>query len=127
SESREELALAIAHELSHNILTHAENAMKQRAEWLTSEEYKNSLNDILDSKYERLTRLKKVLETYSFARNRHQRYKESEADSMAIILLKKADIAFNAQFFLRLDSSDSPYKQSLGKPVKSYFEPYGVA
>jgi hypothetical protein len=33
--------------------------MKQRADWLTSEEYKNSLNDILDSKYERLTRLKK--------------------------------------------------------------------
>jgi hypothetical protein len=127
SQSREELALAIAHELSHNILQHAENAMKQRAEWLTSEEYKNSLNDILDSKYERLTRLKKVLETYSFARNRHQRYKESEADSLAIILLKKSDIAFNAEFFLRLDSSDSPYKQMLSKPVKHYFEPYGVA
>jgi hypothetical protein len=127
SQSREELALAIAHELSHNILEHAENAMKQRAEWLTSEEYKNSLNDILDSKYERLTRLKKVLETYSFARNRHQRYKESEADSLAIILLHKSDIAFNAQFFLRLDSSDAPYKQSLDKPVKNYFEPYGLS
>ena len=115
SQSREELALAIAHELSHNILQHAENAMKQRAEWLTSEEYKNSLNDILDSKYERLTRLKKVLETYSFARNRHQRYKESEADSLAIILLKKSDLAFNAEFFLRLDSADSPYKQMLSR------------
>ena len=126
SQSREELALAIAHELSHNILQHAENAMKQRADWLTSEEYKNSLNDILDSKYERLTRLKKVLETYSFARNRHQRYKESEADSLAIILLKKSDIAFNAQFFLRLDSADSPYKQPLSKPVKHYFEAYGL-
>jgi hypothetical protein len=127
SQSREELALAIAHELSHNILQHAENAMKQRAEWLTSEEYKNSMNDILDSKYERLTRLKKVLETYSFARNRHQRYKESEADSLAIILLKKSDIAFNAQFFIRLDSADAPYKQSLSKPVKNYFEAYGLS
>lgn len=127
SQSKEELALAIAHELSHNILQHAENAMKQRAEWLTSEEYKNSLNDILDSKYERLTRLKKVLETYSFARNRHQRYKESEADSLAIILLKKSDIAFNARFFLRLDSADAPYKQSLRSPVKNYFEPYGLS
>jgi hypothetical protein len=127
SQSREELALAIAHELSHNILEHAENAMKQRAEWLTSDEYKNSMNDILDSKYERLTRLKKVLETYSFARNRHQRYKESEADSLAIILLKKSDIAFNAQFFLRLDSADSPYKQALSKPVKDYFEGYGLS
>ena len=73
SQTREEVALVVAHELSHNILGHAENAMKQRAELLTSEEYKNSLNDILDSKYERHTRLKKVLETYSFQRNRHQR------------------------------------------------------
>src|SRR6476620_718476 len=45
SQSREELALAIAHELSHNVLQHAENAMKQRAEWLSSDEYKNSLNE----------------------------------------------------------------------------------
>ena len=127
SQSREEVALVVAHELSHNILGHAENAMRQRAELLTSEEYKNSLNDILDSKYERHTRLKKVLETYSFERNRHQRYKESEADSLAIALLKKSSIAFNAQYFLRLDSADSPYKQPLDKPVKSYFEPYGLS
>ena len=127
SQSREEIALVVAHELSHNILGHAENAMKQRAELLTSEEYKNSLNEILDSKYERLTRLKKVLETYSFERNRHQRYKESEADSLAIMLLKKSSIAFNAQFFMRLDSADSPYKQLLNKPVKNYFESYGLA
>ena len=30
AESREELALAIAHEMSHNILRHAENAMQQK-------------------------------------------------------------------------------------------------
>jgi len=126
SQSREEIALIVAHELSHNILGHAENAMKQRADWLTSDEYKNSLNDILDSKYERLTRLKKVLESYTFERNRHQRYKESEADSMAVVLLKKSNIAFNAEFFLRLDSADSPYKLALNKPVKNYFESYGL-
>ena len=126
SQYREEIALAIAHELAHNILGHAENAMKQQAEWLTSEEYKNSLNDILDSKYERLTRLKKIVESYSFQRNRHQRYKEGEADSLAIILLKKSAIPFNAKFFLRLDSADSPYKQPLNKPVKDYFVSYGL-
>lgn len=127
SQSREEVALAIAHELSHNILGHAENAMRQRAEWLTSEEYKNSLNNILDSKYERLTRLKKVLENFSFERNRHQRYKESEADSLAIALLKKSSIAFDAKFFMRLDSSDAHYKVPLSKPVKNYFESYGLS
>lgn len=126
SRSKEELSLVIAHELSHNILTHPENAMKQRAEWLTSEEYQKSLNAVLDSKYERLTRLKKVLENYSFSRSKHQRYHESDADSLAIILLKKSNIPFQAGFFLRLDSADVVYQHPLKKPVKSYFTAYNL-
>ncbi|HEX9512506.1 MAG TPA: M48 family metalloprotease [Puia sp.] len=123
-QTREELALVIAHELSHNILEHTDNAMKQKAEWLTSDEYKQSLNAVLDSKYERLSRLKKVLEGYSFSRGRHQRYHESEADSLAVVLLKKSNIAFNAAYFLRLDSSDILYRQPLKNPVKNYFTAY---
>lgn len=123
-QTREELALVIAHELSHNILEHTDNVIKQKAEWLSSEEYKQSLNAILDSKYERLSRLKKVLEGYSFNRSRHQRYHESEADSLAIVLLKKSNIAFNAAYFLRLDSSDIQYKQPLKSPVKNYLVAY---
>ena len=120
AQSREELALAIAHELSHNILNHPENSMKQRAEWLTSDEYKNSLNAVLDSKYQRLTRLKKVMESYTFSRNRHSRYHESDADSLAIVLLKNSHISFDPQFFLRLDSTDSEYSQPLKDPIKNY-------
>jgi Zn-dependent protease with chaperone function len=126
AESREELALAIAHELSHNILNHPENSMKQRAEWLTSDEYKNSLKSVLDSKYQRLTRLQKVIESYTFSRNRHSRYHESDADSLAIILLKNSHISFNPEFFLRLDSSDDEYRQPLKDPVKNYFASYHV-
>jgi hypothetical protein len=126
SRTREELSLVLAHELSHNVLTHPENAMKQRAEWLTSEDYQNSLNAVLDSKYERLSRLKKVLENYSFSRSKHQRYHESDADSLAIILLKKSNIAFNADFFLRLDSSDNLYQHHLKNPVKNYFTTYNL-
>lgn len=126
SQTREELSLAIAHELSHNILTHPETAMMQRAEWLTSEEYQQSLNAVLDSKYERLSRLKKVLENYSFSRSKHQRYHESDADSLAIILLKKSNIAFNADFFMRLDSSDIIYQHHLKNPVKQYFTTYNL-
>jgi hypothetical protein len=124
SRSKEELSLVIAHELSHNILTHPENAMKQRAEWLTSDEYQKSLNAVLDSKYERLTRLKKVIENYSFSRSKHQRYHESDADSLAIVLLKKSNIPFQAGFFLHLDSADIVYQQPLKTPVKSYFTAY---
>ncbi|MCW3463928.1 M48 family metalloprotease [Chitinophaga nivalis] len=124
--SREELALVIAHELAHNIMQHPEEAMKKRAEWLTSDEYKESLKSILDSKYERLTRLKKIFEEYSFDRNRHQRYHESDADSLAIVLLRNSKIAFDPQVFLRLDSADMEYQLPLIQPVKKYFEAYNL-
>ncbi|MFT3679395.1 MAG: M48 family metalloprotease [Ferruginibacter sp.] len=127
AKSREEIALVIAHELSHNILQHADNAMKGKAEWLTSAEYQKSLSAVLDSKYERLTRLKKIFENYSFSRSRHNRYHESEADSMAILLLKNSKIGFDPVYFLRLDSSDIQYKQSLKRPLKEYFTSYNVS
>lgn len=125
--TREEIAFAIAHELSHNILNHVDNIIRQRAEWLTSQAYKDSLNAVLDSKYGRLSRLKKVYENYSFSRSRHQRYRESEADSLALVLLKKSNLSFDAELFLHLDSSDIQFKQPLKQPLKDYFTAYNVA
>jgi len=124
SGSREELALAIAHEMSHNILHHVENAMLQKTEWLSSDEYQKSLDAVLDSKYERLSRLKKVLEGYGFSRSRHQRYHESEADSLAVVLLKKSNIAFEASWFLHLDSSDMEYQLPLRHSLSAFFTAY---
>lgn len=123
---REEIALVVAHELAHNILNHADNSMKERAEWFTSEEYKKSINSVLDSKYERLTRLKKMLEGFSFNRSKHNRYHESDADSLGILLLKNSHISYNPVYFLRLDSADIQYKQSLKQPIKNYFAGYNV-
>lgn len=123
---REDIAMVIAHELSHNILNHTDNALKERAEWLTSDDYKKSVNAVLDSKYERLSRLKKVFEGYSFNRSRHQRYKEGDADSLAVVLLKNTKIPFDASFYLRLDSSDIQYKQPLHSPVKTYFTAFNL-
>ncbi len=126
SQSREELALVIAHELSHNILNHPENSMKEKALWLTSDEYKSSVNAVLDSKYERFTRLKKLFEGFTFNRNKHSRYHESDADSLAIVLLKNSAISFDPAFFLRLDSTDNEYNQPLKNPTKNYFVSYNV-
>lgn len=125
-QSREELALVIAHELSHNILLHADNAMKDRAELMNSAEYKDSLNSILKSKYERLTRLKKILENYTFDRRKHQRYHEGDADSLAIRMLKNANLAFDARFFLRLDSADTKYQQPLKQDISKYLAAYNI-
>lgn len=122
--SREELALALAHEMSHNILHHPENAMHERAAWLSSDEYRQSLNAVLSSRYDRLTRLQKILEGYTFSHSRHQRFHESEADSMAITLLKKCRISFNANYFLHLDSADEEYHNHLHQPLRNYFTTY---
>lgn len=122
--SREELALAIAHEMSHNLLHHFDNAIQEKAAWLSSDEYTKSLNSVLNSRYDRLTRMQKILEGYSFSRSRHQRFHESDADSMAIILLKKSNISFNAGYFLHLDSADAEYQQHLKQPLKTYFTAY---
>ncbi|CAN5827901.1 hypothetical protein BH11BAC3_BH11BAC3_14910 [soil metagenome] len=121
AQNREELALVIAHELAHNILGHSEMAMKLKAELLTSDDFKESLNDVLNSKYGRLTRLKEILKGYSFSRSKHSRYKESEADSLAVVMLKKSMINFDANNFLRLDSSDNEYRSPLLHEAKSYF------
>ena len=125
-QSREELALIIAHELAHNILRHAENSLKETAMRLSSDDYKESLDAVLDSKYERLSRLKKIIISYSANRSRHSRYHETSADSLAVILLKKSGIKFDASFFLRLDSVQSISRQVLQKPVKHFFEQYGL-
>ncbi|HEV2480950.1 MAG TPA: M48 family metalloprotease [Puia sp.] len=124
SKTREELAFALAHELSHNILKHWETSAYETAKWLSSDEYKQSLNSVLDSKYERLTRLRKVMETYTFSRTRHQRYHESDADSLAIILMRNSHLAFSPSFFLRLDSADMEYRQPLRHPLAAYFAAY---
>ena len=121
-QSREEMALVLAHEMSHNILLHCENSMKEKAAFLTSDEYINNVNAILESKYERYSRLKKIIEGYSFGSAKHNRYHEGEADSLAVVLLKNAQIAFNPAFFLRLDSADLVYKTALKADVKTYLQ-----
>ena len=126
AQSREEVALVIAHELSHNILQHPDKSMREHAEYFTSAAYQQSLNDVAKEKYGRLTKLKKLFEGYSVDRSRHHRYHESDADSLAIILLKNSQIGFDARFFLRLDSTDLQYRQALKHPLKDYFTPYNV-
>lgn len=126
AQSREEMALVIAHELSHNLLQHPDKSMREHAEYFTSAAYQQSLNDVAKEKYGRLTKLTKLFEGYSIDRSRHHRYHESDADSLAIVLLKNSRIGFDARFFLRLDSTDLQYRQSLQRPLKDYFAPYNV-
>lgn len=126
-QSKEELTFIIAHELSHNILNHALNADKSRAEWLTSKEYEASLKEIGNSKYQKLTQLKKLITNFAFSRTKHSRFNESSSDSLAIVLLKNSKVKYNANWMLRLDSSDNFYKKELNKDISAYFNDYNIS
>ena len=126
-QTREELALVLAHELAHNALKHPENSMIERAELLTSEKYKTELEEIGKSDYGKYSKLTKVLEGYSFSRAKHNRYHEEEADSMAQVLLTNSKMAYDPKIFLRLDSADFTYKKDLQKNVSDYFTKAGIA
>lgn len=122
AKNREELALYIAHELSHDILNHTENAMKERAEIITSVDYEESLKNVLNSKYGRYSQLMKITENISFDRNRHSRNSEQAADSLAIVLLKNSNISFDASCFLNLDTMGNQYEWNLKNDIRGHIK-----
>ncbi|RYY50220.1 MAG: peptidase M48 Ste24p, partial [Chitinophagaceae bacterium] len=124
---RDELALILAHEMSHNYLAHSMQSMKKKAEWLTSEEYKDFIKDLSRDKYNRYNKLVNAFKEYKFSSSKHNRFGESNADSMAVNMLGKAGFAFDAAWFLRLDSVGMEYKTPLKKPIPEYFQTYNVA
>lgn len=126
SQSREELALYIAHEISHDLLNHSQNSMKERAELLNSEEYKSAINNVLNSQYDRYSRLMKVTESFSFDRTRHSRYSEQAADSFAIILVKNSNISFDASSFLNLDTMNNVYEWELKKSIREHLKDFKI-
>ena len=96
--------------------------MRERAELVTSDDYKQSLNNVLSSKYERYSRLIKVAESFSFDRTRHSRYSEKEADSLAITLITNSNISFDASCFLNLDTMNNSDEWELQKNIKEHLK-----
>lgn len=125
-EYEEELAMVIAHEIGHDVLAHSIGSMKTKAEWLNSPEYKEFIKDLSNDKYNRVTKVVNTFKEYSYNRNKHGRYGESNADSLAALFLLNTKYGFNASYFLRLDSADLEYRTQLKSDLQSYFKSYNV-
>ena len=123
---RDELALILAHEMSHNYLKHSMQSMKKKAEWLSSEDYKDFIKDLSKEKYNRYNKLVNAFKDYKFSNSKHNRYGESNADSMAVDIISKAGFSFDAAWFLRLDSVGLEYKTPLKKNIQGYFQAHGI-
>jgi hypothetical protein len=127
AKSREELAFYIGHELSHDILQHSNNSMFEQVQILNSDEYKESLKNVLSSKYERYSRLMKVAQGFTFDRGRHSRYSEQAADSLGVILVTNSNLSFDASYFLNLDTMSNQYNWPLRRNIKEHIKDLGIA
>lgn len=120
----DELALVLAHEISHQVLNHAQSRVEKNIATLTSEGFTEELKDIKKSKEGKYERFRKLMKSFSVETGKHSTYKESEADSLAAVLIQRA--GFNningSVILLKLDKSDDLFTSPALYSLKDFFE-----
>jgi predicted SprT family Zn-dependent metalloprotease len=111
----DELALVIAHEIAHQLLNHFESKVEKSIAMLTSDEFKQELKDIKKADYGKYERFRKLMKGLTVESGRHSTYKESEADSLGVVLIKNAgfNIMNASKVLLKLDKVDDLFTSSL--------------
>lgn len=120
----DELALILAHEIAHQLLNHVENRIKGMIATLTSDELKQEIKNIKKAEYGKYERLKKLIKGMSIEVGKHSVYKESEADSLAVLLIRNAKFDVNnaSAILLKLNHVDELFTSDKLYPVKDFFE-----
>lgn len=127
-DNEDELALLTGHELSHKFLQHFESKARKNISIFSSQDFKDELKEIRkskDGKYERYKDLVKDLVTQS---GKHSRYKESEADSLGMVMIRNAgyDVKKAATLLLKLDHSADFFNSGNIYDVRGAFEKAGA-
>lgn len=104
----DELALILGHELSHYFQKHFEKRIDNNIMLLSSEEFKEEMKSIKKSSDGKYLRFRKLLKEISSKGGTHSRFKETEADSLGVALIRNAgyNVASAAKVLLKLDYSD---------------------
>ena len=120
----EELALVIAHEIAHQLLNHSESKIKKNIALLSSEDFKEEIKAIKKSSDSKYLQIKKLLKDVIVETGSHSRYKESEADSLGVILIRNAGFNVKAALpiILKLEFVDDLYSGKDFYNVQSLFE-----
>ena len=120
----DELALVIAHEIAHQLLNHSESKIKQNIDLFSSDEFKQEIKAIKKSTDSKYKRIKALLKDMTVQTSSHSRFKESEADSLGVILIKNAgyNITKAAPVLLKLDSIDNLYTENNFYNVSNVFQ-----
>lgn len=87
-ENESQIAFVLCHELAHLILNHNDKQIIKYVETINSSEFQEELKKITTSEFRKRKQFETLIKGLSFDTKRHSRYKEAEADSMAILFLK---------------------------------------
>jgi Zn-dependent protease with chaperone function len=87
-QNESQLAFVICHEIAHQYLKHSENTITNYVARLNSKEVQHELKSIKNSKYRRNQPLEELTNSITYDTRRHVRQNETEADSLAVELLK---------------------------------------
>lgn len=108
SESDDEIAAVICHELSHYLLKHNDKALKAYLETFNSKETKQKINTAANMKYGRRAAVAAIMKDLKFNFMDHSRKHEMQADSLGYVLFNKTK--YNKQAYVdilkKLDFSD---------------------
>ncbi len=81
-------AFVICHEIAHLVLQHPEKSIDKYVTTINSEEIQQELRKIRGSEYRKHEQLQNLVKGLTFDSRRHSRDHESEADSMAVELMR---------------------------------------
>lgn len=117
-EDESQVAFVLCHEIAHHTQNHVNQAISQYVETLYGEETQRQLKEISKSEFGKTQKALALMKSFAYGSGRHSRFKESEADSLAVVYLSRT--RYNPATALRtleiLDRLDSvqwpviPYK-----------------
>ncbi len=88
-------AYILCHEISHYILHHQENSIIKHVETLNSPEVQARLKEIQHSQFNKSSEVEGLVKGLTFDSRRHSRDHESQADSMAVVLMRSTRFDLN--------------------------------
>lgn len=94
-QNESQLAFILAHELAHCYLKHSENNIAAYVDTINSKEIQLQLKNIKKATYGKRAELENLLKGLTFNSRRHGRLHETEADSMAVEIIRNT--RFNMQ------------------------------
>lgn len=108
-ETENQLAMVLCHELAHYLLDHTNTEIVKSIERFNSPELLAQVKEIKKEKYNTKKQLESLLMTDLFNNRKHNRFQESSADSLGLILFKNTAYGDNAvaRLFDLLDAADS--------------------